>query len=105
MLCQFVQEGVDGAWHLAVALGLFIVQLFRMIVTTVVLPVTIAGVLDTRALHRLPFVAVGTIEYTNIAHCGFRKGGVGHRMKQAPALLGRYNACPCARKSSREAHF
>jgi hypothetical protein len=61
VLCWFVREGVDGAGYLAVALGLFIAWLFRLIVATVVPPVAIAGSLNTRALCHLTFVIVSAI--------------------------------------------
>ncbi len=61
VLCRFVREKMDGARYLASALGLLIVKFFRLIVAMVVLPVAIAGALDTRALCRSAFVVVGAI--------------------------------------------
>ncbi len=49
------------ARHLAVAPGLFIAQLFRLIFATVILSVTIAGALNARALCPSMFLIVGTI--------------------------------------------
>ncbi len=62
VLCRFVREGMDGAWYLAVALGPLMAYLLRLIVAMAVLPVAIAGALNTRALCRLAFVVVGAIE-------------------------------------------
>jgi hypothetical protein len=61
VFCRFVWEGVDGAQYLAIALGLFIAYIFRLIVTMAILPVAMVGALDTRALCRSMFVVVGAI--------------------------------------------
>ncbi len=61
VLRQFVWEGVDRAQHLAITPGLFIAKLFRLIVATVILPVAIAGALDTKVLCYLTFFIVGAI--------------------------------------------
>ncbi len=61
VLHRFVWEGMDGARYLAVALGLLIALLFRLIVVTVILPVAVARALDTRALCLSAFAVVGAI--------------------------------------------
>ncbi len=61
VLCRFVQEGMDGARYLALALEPLMAYLFRLIIVTVILPVTIAWALDTRALRRSAFVIIGAI--------------------------------------------
>ncbi len=61
VLHRFIQEGVDRARYIAVAPGLCIAWLFRLIVATVVLPVASAGALDARALCCSMLGVVGAI--------------------------------------------
>jgi hypothetical protein len=71
----------------------------------VVLPVAIAGALDTRALCCSTFVIIGAIVVAIAINVPMLLLAIGHHVKQSCASPGKYNACPCVQESYREASF